>query len=327
MYADAFHGCTSLTKVELSSSLEEMANAVFADCINVTSVTVNDGCAVIGRSAFSGCTKLKSINIPNSVTSMDDYAFAGCKALVSATIGNGLKVVSDHMFDGCSSLETISIGNRLTDVGYRAFWGCSGLKRITIYNASVPNADNNVFDYYNAVLYVPAVAINDYKAHAVWGKFAQILPIVEDLYLTIIQSEGGCVKMPVTKGANYAVVIEAENGWKINTVTYDGQDVTEQVKDGVYTTPTMNASATLRVAFESVTNVRDARIYSNVKVYGQGNDIVVTNVEPGDIINVYTTNGMLVSSTVAGSDRVSISVANNATYIVKAGGKTVKIAL
>ena len=184
-----------------------------------------------------------------------------------------------------------------------------------------------MFTSFNATLYVPAVAINDYKAHAVWGKFAQILPIVEDLYLTIIQSEGGCVKMPVTKGANYAVVIEAENGWKINTVTYDGQDVTEQVKDGVYTTPTMNASATLRVAFESVTNVRDARIYSNVKVYGQGNDIVVTNVEPGDIVNVYTTNGIQVSSTVANSDRVSINVANNATYIVKAGGKTVKIAL
>ena len=323
----AFVDCTSLTRVELSSSLEEMGGNVFAGCINVTAATINNGCAVVGEDAFAGCIKLKSISIPNSVTDLGGGAFNACTALTSAIVGNGVREISNYCFENCTALETVKLGNKLTKVGYRSFRNCNAMKSITVQNTDVPNAEEQSFTNYNATLYVPASSVTLYKAHEIWSKFANVLPIVENLYLTIIQSEGGCVKMPVTKGAYYAVAIEAEDGWKINTVTYDGQDVTEEVTDGVYTTPTMSASATLRVAFESVTSVRDARIYSNVKVYGQGNDIVVTNVEPGDIINVYTTNGMLVSSTVAGSDRVSISVANNATYIVKAGGKTVKIAL
>ena len=327
MEGQAFIGCTSLTKAELSSSLEEMDGSVFSDCINITTVTVNDGCAVIGENAFSDCTKLKSISIPNSVTTLGNNAFNGCKALTSAVVGNGVREITNYCFENCTALETVKLGNKLTKVGFRSFRNCQAMKSITVQNSDVPNAEEQSFTNYNATLYVPASSVALYKAHEIWGKFSQIMPIVEDLYLTIIQSEGGRVKMPVTKGTSYAMVIEAENGWKINTVTYDGQDVTEQVKDGVYTTPTMNASATIRVAFESTTNVRDAHLYSDVKVYGQGRNIVVANVEPGDIINVYTTNGMLVSSTVADSDEVSISVTNNATYIVKAGGKTLKIAL
>ena len=323
----AFIGCTSLTKAELSSSLEEMDGSVFSDCINITAVTVNDGCAVIGENAFSDCTKLKSISIPNSVTTLGNNAFNGCKALTSAVVGNGVREIANYCFENCTALETVKLGNKLTKVGFRSFRNCQAMKSITVQNSDVPNAEEQSFTNYNATLYVPASSVALYKAHEIWGKFSQIMPIVEDLYLTIIQSEGGRVKMPVTKGTSYAMVIEAENGWMINTVTYDGQDVTEQVKDGAYTTPTMNASATLRIAFESVTNVHDAYASENVKVYGQGNDIVVTNVEPGDIINVYTTNGILVNSHVADSNKVSISVSSNAAYIVKAGGKTLKIAL
>ena len=323
----AFIGCTSLTKAELSSSLEEMDGSVFSDCINITAVTVNDGCAVIGENAFSDCTKLKSISIPNSVTTLGNNAFNGCKALTSAVVGNGVREIANYCFENCTALETVKLGNKLTKVGFRSFRNCQAMKSITVQNSDVPNAEEQSFTNYNATLYVPASSVALYKAHEIWGKFSQIMPIVEDLYLTIIQSEGGRVKMPVTKGTSYAMVIEAENGWMINTVTYDGQDVTEQVKDGAYTTPTMNASATLRIAFESVTNVHDAYASENVKVYGQGNDIVVTNVEPGDIINVYTTNGILVNSHVADSNKVSISVSSTAAYIVKAGGKTLKIAL
>ena len=122
--------------------------------------------------------------------------------------------------------------------------------------------------YFAATLYVPASSVASYKEHEVWGKFNDIQPIVEDVYLVICQSEAGRVRIPVTKGASYALVIETENGWKINSVTYDGT-----------------------------------------------------------IINVYTTNGVLVNSTVANSDRVCIGVTGNATYIVKVGNKTLKIAL
>jgi len=100
--------------------------------------------------------------------------------------------------------------------------------------------------YFAATLYVPASSVASYKEHEVWGKFNDIQPIVEDVYLVISQSEAGRVRIPVTKGASYALVIETENGWKINSVTYDGTDVTEQVVDGTYTTPGIFETAELR---------------------------------------------------------------------------------
>ena len=327
MEGDAFIGCTSLTKVELSGSLEEMASDVFADCINVTSVTINEGCAVIGEGAFRGCTKVKSINIPNSVTSMGSSAFNGCTALTSATIGNGVRIIANYCFENCTALETVKMGTKLTNVNYRAFRGCKALKSVTVQNTTVPAADDESFNYFTATLYVPSAALSDYKAHAVWGKFAQVLPIVENLYLTITQSESGRVKIPVTKGANYAVVIEAEEGWKVNTVTYNGSDVTYQLENGVFTTPAMFESGELRVAYESTVDAVASARLSNVKAYGAGNDIVVRGTESGDIVYVYTTDGKLVSSTPSDGDEMRIGVNNGAVYIVKAGGKTLKIAM
>ena len=325
--ADAFINCTSLTRVELSGRLEEMASSVFEDCVNITSVTINDGCAIIGDNAFNSCTKLKSINIPNSVTTMGSSAFNGCTALTSATIGNGVRIIANYCFENCTALETVKMGEKLTNVNYRAFRGCNALKSVTVKNSTVPAADNESFNYFTATLYVPAAALNDYKAHALWSKFTQILPIVENLYLVIAQSESGRVKMPVTKGANYAVVIEAEEGWKVNTVTFNGTDVTEQLENGVFTTPAMYESGELRVTYESTVDAVASARLSNVKAYGAGNDIVVRGIEAGDIISVYTTDGKLVSSTPADGGEMRIGVSNGAVYIVKAGSKTLKIAM
>ena len=63
------------------------------------------------------------------------------------------------------------------------------------------------------------------------------------------------------------------------------------------------------------------------QAYGAGNDIVVRGTEAGDIVNVYTTDGKLVSSTPADGNEMRIGVSNGAVYIVKAGSKTLKIAM
>jgi hypothetical protein len=281
----------------------------------------------VGGGAFQGCTKLKSINIPNSVTTLGSDAFLGCKALLSATVGNGVRVINNSTFNSCVALETVKLGNKLTTVCYRSFYNCPALRTITIYNEKAPSTEPDAFSSYSATLYVPEAGLNDYKAHATWKKFAQILPIVENLYLIIVQSESGRVMMPVTKGMNYAVVIEAEEGWKVNSVTYNGTDVTEQLENGVFTTPAMYESGELRVVYESATDAINARTISNVKVYGQSGNIVVKNVETGDIVNVYTTDGKLVNTTAANGSELHISVNTGAVYIVKTGSKTLKIAM
>ena len=66
---------------------------------------------------------------------------------------------------------------------------------------------------------------------------------------------------------------------------------------------------------------------NNVKVYSNGNDIVVKGAEAGEIVNVYSVDGVLQSSTVADGGDLRINAKSGAVYIVKSGDKTIKVAL
>ncbi|MBR3067250.1 MAG: leucine-rich repeat domain-containing protein, partial [Prevotella sp.] len=324
--ADVFSGCTSLTKAELSSNLEEMGSNVFRGCTNITSVTIQEGCDVIGSEAFLNCAKLKSVSIPNSVTSVGASAFADCTALETANIGSGVKTIPNYMFENCTSLQTIRLGSKTESVNYRAFRGCP-LRSITVPNAEVPKANDDAFNIFTGVLYVPAASVSAYQAHSVWGKFAQVLPLVEHLYLSIVQCEGGVVRIPVASGASFAVAVEAEQGWKVNTVTYNGEDVTEQLVDGVFTTPTIQESAELRVAYELIDNHVQQMSASHIRAYGNGGQIVVVGAEVGELVSVYSIDGILVGTGVADGRNLRFSVKTGDTYIVKAGTQTIKLAM
>lgn len=80
-----------------------IAEGVFRDCTNLTSVTISNGVTGIAENAFSGCTNLTSVVIPNSVTSIGSSAFKGCGGLTSITIGNGVTSIGESSFYGCGS--------------------------------------------------------------------------------------------------------------------------------------------------------------------------------------------------------------------------------
>ena len=58
----------------------------FDGCVNLESITIEEGITSIGSYAFNGCTGIKSIVVPNSVTSIGQYAFNGCYALESISL-------------------------------------------------------------------------------------------------------------------------------------------------------------------------------------------------------------------------------------------------
>ena len=81
-----FYNCTSLTSVNIPSSVTEIRNSVFKGCTSLTSVNIPSSVTEIGNSVFYSCNSLTSIKIPSSVTVIDEYAFYGCKGLKSIYI-------------------------------------------------------------------------------------------------------------------------------------------------------------------------------------------------------------------------------------------------
>ena len=140
----AFHFCSSLISVNISNSVTTIGNSAFASCRSLTNINIPDSVTNIGNDAFYDCSSLISINIPNSVTNIGKRAFKGCKSLTKINVSNGVTNIVNGAFEDCSSLTSINIPNNVTNIGNCAFFGCESLTSINIPN-SVTNIGNCAF--------------------------------------------------------------------------------------------------------------------------------------------------------------------------------------
>lgn len=133
-----------------------IANGGFVECSGLTSITIPNSVANIGRRAFENCNGLTNITIPDSVKTIKEYAFTGCISLTSLTIGKGLTDIGFQAFAGISqSLNSINVSNEnsifksenncliyidIEDIKYKALiLGCK--------NSVIPDYVSHIGDY------------------------------------------------------------------------------------------------------------------------------------------------------------------------------------
>ena len=129
---------TGLTSVVLDARKNNyMAQLVFANCPNLTSVSIGENITYLGHQMLAGCTNLKSVEIPSNIDfkagdgSCGDFLFQDCTSLTSVTLPDNMTIIPSNMFDGCTSLTFIDIPESVTEIEGHAFCN-SGLTSITI---------------------------------------------------------------------------------------------------------------------------------------------------------------------------------------------------
>ena len=86
-----------------------IADYVFCECTDLTSVIIPGSVTIIGNNVFEGCTSLVSLNIPSSVTTIGRYAFYGCTSLdVSSLPIPGSATIGEEAFEGCLGSPVIT---------------------------------------------------------------------------------------------------------------------------------------------------------------------------------------------------------------------------
>lgn len=112
-YVGPFQGHDELTEVYFTknSSITEIGEDSFRDCVNLTKVVLPAGIKKIASGAFAGCVSLREIVIPENVTGLEieSGAFEGCTALESLTLPEGISKLGEGAFAGCTSLNNIYV--------------------------------------------------------------------------------------------------------------------------------------------------------------------------------------------------------------------------
>ena len=180
------------------------------------------------------------------------------------------------------------------------------------------------------MLYVPYGCVSKYQVMTGWSGFYKISEIegVTPEYLTIRQADNGEVGIAVDLGRTYKVHIAPSTGWQIHSVTLDGKDMTGQLaEDNTFTTPTLNASAVLNVAYIKADDEVESTSANAIKVSGHNGIISISGAAEGTAVTIYTLDGAMVANTTATAETAAIEVTSQQVYIVKVAGKVVKIGM
>ena len=149
------------------------------------------------------------------------------------------------------------------------------------------------------------------------------------IYLTIQQADKGKIRQQVNEGSIYSFVVEATEGWRVNTVAFNGVDVTNELDaENKYTTPTITENSTLNVSFELETPSAVHELSErHVSIRGYNGNIVVEGANQGDEIKVYAIDGAMIASMISNGSNVQINVEENQVYVVKVAQRTFKLSL
>ena len=156
------------------------------------------------------------------------------------------------------------------------------------------------------------------------GSFTELASI----FITINQADNGCVKQKIAEGTSCTFVIEASEGWMINAVTFNGEDVTSLFGEGnIFVTPEMYENAVLNISYEKIDDSVESIQTNAAKVRGHNGIISISEVSEGETITIYTLDGVMVANATATTEITTIEVPTQQVYIVKVADKVVKIGM
>ncbi len=174
--SSAFTKCSKLPKVTLPKSLTKMGEGVFLDCKNLVSVDFENEfqLTTLPARTFQSCTNLKDIVLPQSVSVIGENAFKYCLGITRLVMNDNTQRVEAGAYSGCTELTTLTIPETLEALAENAFENCDNISQITVNRATPPSATYLTFSanvYDNAMLYVPALALEAYQAKSPWRFF------------------------------------------------------------------------------------------------------------------------------------------------------------
>ena len=360
----AFYDCSGLTSIEIPNSVTSIGDYAFSGCSGLTSIEIPNSVTSIETYVFRGCSGLTSIEIHSGVTSIRSEAFSGCSGLTSITsyitdvfatgVGafSGCDNATLYVPKGLSNFYRITVDwnriKKIEEIPAIAFTMSCNKKGSVLVNdetvitnkiaeVELKDDEESTFVFIprenckldevtlNGVDLISLVENNTLKAvipdnsqmNVVFSKYAN---------LTVKQGATGYTRQAVKSDTRHTIYIGSLGENKVNTVIFNGVDVTDELVNGYYTTPEIKGESVLSISYETNLSVKSMSL-NELKVMGYNGEIQIKNIdEPSDVF-VYTVDGKLVGNVPSAYGSASIQVDSEELYVVKVGSRVFKVAL
>ena len=178
-YPDAMPPCP-LVEAHVGEGYTVVSQGTFQSVTTLTAVTLSESLQALGTYAFEE-SGIISITIPDACTSLYDITsqpsffngevFVKAPNLSSVTIGSGITSIPSNTFYGCSALTTVVMRNPVPPTVIRT------------QTYVVPGTRLDYVELFETCplehIYVPASAVEDYKAATNWSNYASIISAIQ----------------------------------------------------------------------------------------------------------------------------------------------------
>ena len=351
-----FVGCSNLTDIELPKSLEYISANIIGQCDALRKLTIYHNVSVIEQHAFDGCKGIEEIHLHRAVVpktpipqgwlvdrpvigdgnnctlyvpvgSVDTYKASSYWNVFKEIVG---EEVAESLNYQISFPVSISGGKLLVNgeevKPVMEFAIGSDVEITAVPEAGyhlaalIVNGKNVTAEVTDGSYSIKNIDVN----YTIEAEFAET-----PVRLSLFMAAGGSVDVEVEKNQTFSCFITPDEGWRINTVTFNDKDViADLTDDNRYTTPAISADSELRVTFEitdsSITTVGCNTVA--VKVYVDNTGLVtVEGVESGHVISAYSVNGMFIDTVTSTGGVDTLHLSQRGVYLIKTPTGTYKI--
>lgn len=124
--ANAFQA-SSVSNIEIPSSVETIGSYAFSTVYNLTSMVIPESVKQLGDGVFINSVKLEHVTLPSTLQKISNNMFERCTALQAISIPASVNNIGARAFYNCSGLTSITFAGRVDTIGEYAFYGCDAL--------------------------------------------------------------------------------------------------------------------------------------------------------------------------------------------------------
>lgn len=177
-----FSDASTVKKIEIAGTINELGKNVFKGCINLEEIIISQNVSTMGSPLISNdCFNLKKVTLPLIGTDIDnpvkylDLNKSG--TFTTKLVINNVSLINlaENCFEKCSMIDTLYIQGGITGTLKDTFKGLSGLKKLKICNS----AGTLISDMFGSAPTIDYLAIEDAQIPDEYFKGA----IINNLYL------------------------------------------------------------------------------------------------------------------------------------------------